>query len=235
ILTGAADRIREWLREQLRRHLIADLLENGELLVLREAGARKLSAVEIARNALVLAKENLLVHLLEVECVIEGKPQPGVPELVSPNVEGESLHDSETALRKLLQHDPFVPDRGEVVRGGPVLGDVLRPPIDLIRFERLQRDRGVAKILKAQLVEIIAPDVDVETLGPIILHPLVDDAASGHELLYPVCAVGDGRLERGRPDIAFFAALISAFPIVLGHDVELADDLRQLAVSRSAQ
>ncbi len=50
--------------------------------------------------------------------------------------------------------------------------------IDLVALEGFQRHRAIAEILEAQLIEIVASDIDVEILAPIVLHPLVDDAAS---------------------------------------------------------
>src|SRR4029079_9819904 len=88
-----------------------------------------------------------------------------------------------------------------------------------------------AKVVVTQLVEIIAPDIDVEVLAPIVLHPLVDDAAARHDLLDAVGAVAERRLERGHADVALAALLIGALPPVLRQHGELADDLRQLAVA----
>ena len=55
------------------------------------------------------------------------------------------------------------------------------------------------------------------------------------ELLDPVGAVAERRLERGRADVALLAGGVGAFPPMLGQHVELADDQRHLAVSRSVE
>ena len=68
----AADRIGIDLRENLRRNLVAHGFEELELLAGRQAGGGELGAFEIAGDAMVLAEENLLVHFLEIERVIEG-------------------------------------------------------------------------------------------------------------------------------------------------------------------
>src|SRR5262245_64536103 len=135
----------------------------------------KLSAVEIAVDARVLTEEDLLVHLLEVEREVERPAHARVLELLAAGIEGERLHDPAVALGEFLEEDALVLDGGEVVSGRPVLGAVLRPPVDMIGLEGLDGDRGVAEILVAQLVEVIAPDIDVEVLRPIVLHPLIDD------------------------------------------------------------
>ena len=98
-------------------------------------------------------------------------------------------------------------------------------------LERLDGDRRVAEIFEAQLVEIVAADIDVEILAPIVLDALVDDVAAGRELLDAVGAAAERRLERGFADVALLAVLVGALPPVLGQDGELADDLRQLAVA----
>ena len=81
------------------------------------------------------------------------------------------------------------------------------------------------------LVEIVAPDIDVEILAPIVLDALVDDGAAGDELLDAIGAVAERRLERGGADVALVAGRVGAFPPVLRQHVELADDLRQFAVA----
>ena len=81
---------------------------------------------------------------------------------------------------------------GKVVGGGPVLGAVLGAPIDGVGLERFERDRGVAEIFEAQLVEIVAADIDVEVVAPIVLHALVDDVAAGRELLDAVGPLPSG-------------------------------------------
>ena len=117
-------------------------------------------------------------------------------------LKAKRLHDPPTALRKLLEHHALFLDRREIVGRRPVLGAVLGAPVDMVGLERFDRDRRVAEIFEAQLVEIVAADIDVEILAPIVLHPLVDDGAAGDELLDPVGAVAERRLERGRADVA---------------------------------
>src|SRR5262249_26317276 len=184
---------------------VTDLLQDLKLPSFGHAGAGELGAVEVARYPFVLSEENLLVHLLKIEGKIERKPHPRVLELVAPSVEGKSLHDPEAALRKLFAHHAIFLDCRKVVRGRPVLGDVLRAPIELIGLERLQSDIGVAKILEAQLVEIIAPDVDVEILCPIVLHPFVDDGTTRNKILDFIGTIAERRVPTGAPDVALFS------------------------------
>src|SRR5262249_11243165 len=94
---------------------------------------------------------------------------------------------------------------------------------------------GIAKIFEAQLLEIVAPDIDVEILAPIILHPLVDHGAAGNEVLDAVGAVAERRLERSRTDVAFPARCIGSPPPMLRQHVELPDDERQLAISGAVE
>src|SRR5208282_3941664 len=98
--------------------------------------------LKIAGDAPILAEENLLVHLLEIECVIESEPCPRVLEFATADVEGESLHQAEIVDRKFLKDHAFLVDRWEVVSRGPVLGAVLVAPIDGVALERLERDRA---------------------------------------------------------------------------------------------
>ena len=184
----AADRIGIRFLEHLGGNLVAHRLQEFELAAGRQAGGREVRAFEIAGDAFVLAEEDLLVHLLEIERVIEGKPHARIMEFLAPDIEGEGLHHADVFDGKFLEDDEPVGDRREVVGGGPVLGAVLDAPVDRVGLERLQRDGAVAEIFEPQLVEIVAADVDVDGLAPIVLHALVDDAAAGRELLDAVGA-----------------------------------------------
>jgi hypothetical protein len=138
--------------------------------------------------------------------------QPRVLEFVAPRVERERLHDSPAALRKLLEHHALFLDRREIVGRGPVLSHVLGAPVEMVGLERLERYRPVAEIFKPQLVEIVATEVDVEILSPIVLHPLVDDGAAGDEVLDAVGGVAERRLERGRADVALATRRVGPLP-----------------------
>ena len=78
----AADGIGIDRREDFRRHFGSDRLEDFQFFALRQAARSQLGAIEIAADALVLVKENLLVHLLEIEREIERAAHPRIPELV---------------------------------------------------------------------------------------------------------------------------------------------------------
>src|SRR5262245_64979491 len=99
-------------------------------------------------------------------------------------------------------------------------------------MDTLDRHELVAQILDPDLVEIVLPNADIEVLAPMVFHALIDDAAPGREILDAVGAAPERRLERGGADVALAAGLVGAFPPVLRHDGELADDLRQLAIAR---
>ena len=165
------------------RHLVLHGLQDFQLLALRNAGRRQFGALEIAGDALVLAEENLLVHLLEVEGEVEGAAHARVLELVAPDVEGEGLHHADIADREFFQHHLLVAHGREIVGGRPVLGAVLGAPIDLVALERFQRDGGIAEIFVADCLEIIGADIQVEVLAPVVGDLLVDDGAAGREFL----------------------------------------------------
>ena len=112
-------------------------------------------------------------------------------------LKAKRLHHAEIVDGKFFEDDALVVDGGKIVGGGPVLGAVLGAPIDGVSLERLERNRRVAKILEAQLVEIVATDHDVELVAPIVLHALVDDVAAGRKLFDAIGAAAKGRFERG--------------------------------------
>ena len=105
----------------------------------------------------------------------------------------------------------------------------------MVGFEGLDGHRGVAEILEPQLVEIIAPDIDVEILAPIVLHPFVHDGAAGDELLDAVGAVAERRLERGRADVALPAGGVGPLPPMLRQHVELTQDQRHFTIARGIE
>src|SRR5262249_55620006 len=156
--------------------------EDGELVALRKPDRGELKALEIAAVAVILAEEELLVDLLEIEREVEGPAQPGIGELRPPRVEDIGLHAAGGADRKLLLDHAAVLDRGNaVIGGGPVLGAVLGAPIDRAGLERLDRHRRIAEVFESQGLEVAAAEIDVEVLAPIILDALVGDVAARRE------------------------------------------------------
>ena len=174
VLGCAGDRIGIRGGEDLGRHLVAQRFQDLELLPLRQPGTGQLGALEVAVDPPVLTEEELLVHLLEIEGEIERASHPRILELVAPRVEGEGPHDPPVALGEFLEDDPLLLDRGKIVSRGPVLGTVLGAPVRMVGLEGFQCDRWVTKILVANFVEVVAPDIDVQILGPIVLHPRVN-------------------------------------------------------------
>src|SRR6202043_2640871 len=85
--------------------------------------------------------------------------------------------------------------------------------------------------LEADLVEIVLPDVDVETVAPKVRDPFQGNRTARLETLDPVRARAQRRLERGGGNIALVAVLVAPLPPVLGQHRELADDQRQLAIA----
>src|SRR5205807_10667978 len=130
---------------------------------------------------------------------------PGILEFVAPYVEHESLHVSLAANGKLLRHHPPRRDCRKIVGRCPGLGAVLGTPVELIALEGLQGHGRVAEVLEAHLIEIAAPDIHADLAPPVILHPLQCDRTGGCELLDPVGAAAERRLERACRDIALLA------------------------------
>ncbi len=121
IFSTATDRIRIGLGENLRRHFGTHRLQNLQLLAFRQARGRKLGAVEIAGDALVLAEEDLLVHLLEVERIVQRATNARILELVAANVEREALHDARRAIEEFFEDDALLGHRRKVIGRRPVL------------------------------------------------------------------------------------------------------------------
>src|SRR4051794_24469018 len=123
---------------------------------------------------MVLAEEELPIDLLEIERKVEGAAHAGVGELRTADVEDVGLHAAGGVDRKLFLYGASVLYRRKIVRRRPVLCGILDPPVDQISLEGFDRNCGIAKIFEAQLSEIIAPDIDVEVLAPIVHNPLID-------------------------------------------------------------
>jgi len=105
-----------------------------------------------------------------------------------------------------------------------------RCAVELIGLEGFERDGGIAEILEALLVEIVAPDIHRQVLAPVILDALVDDPAARLEVLDPVDAAAERRLERRGGRIALVAVRSLSSTSAWQHR-KLADDLRQLAIA----
>ena len=101
----------------------------------------------------------------------------------------------------------------------------------MVGLEGFQCDRRIAKILVANLVEVIASDIDVQILGPIVLHPFVDHRAAGDEFLDAVGGIAERRLEYGGADVALLARAVGSFPPVPGQHPELPEDDRHFMIA----
>src|SRR5262249_40948713 len=154
-------------------------------------------AVEVAADALVLAVEDLLVELLEIEREVERPADPRVLELVAPRVQHEALHDAAVADREFLLDHALGFGRREIVADRPVLRAVLRAPVDLVGLERLEGDGGVAEIDVADLVEIAGAHAHRKVVAPVVLDALVDDRSPRLERLDAVGSAAERSLERG--------------------------------------
>ena len=101
----------------------------------------------------------------------------------------------------------------------------------MVGLEGFQCDRWVAKILVANFVEVVAPDIDVQIVGPIVLHPRVNHHSAGDEFLDAVGAISERRLERGCADVALLARRVASFPPMLGQYSELSEDHRHFPIA----
>src|SRR5262249_52468100 len=136
-------------------HVAAQGRENLKLLISGQPGRGKLGALEIARDALVLSKEDVAVDAFEIEREIEGTAQARIGELRASGVEHERLHQADVSDRKFFQNDALLQDRREAVSGRPVSSAVLGSPVEGVGLEGLEFHGGVAKIVEPQFIEIV--------------------------------------------------------------------------------
>ena len=205
VLWRAGNRIGIRDGKDLGRHLVARRFQDVVFLALRQPGTGQFGALEVTVDPLVLTEEELSVHLLEVEGEVERASHPRIIELIAPRVEGEGPHDPPVALWEFPEDNPLLLDRRKIISRSPVLGTVLGAPVRVVGLEGFQCDRRVTKILVANFVEVIAPDINVQAVSPIVLHPPVNHHTAGDELLDAVGAIAERRLERGCADVALFA------------------------------
>ena len=75
------------------------------------------------------------------------------------------------------------------------------------------------------------PRITGKSFGPVVGHALVDDLAARIDGFDLVGAVAERWLDRRLAEVALLAVGVLAFPVLLRHDVQLADDHRQLAIA----
>src|SRR5690606_7802555 len=122
-------------------------------------------------------------QLLEIESIIESFANAGILEFLAPQVGHEAQPDAGAGivLREGLLDDAAFGNGGEIIGGGPAAGGIFGPPVELVTLEGLELHGQVEKILDAIFVKIVLADLGGLTLAPIILDPLVGDAAAGVE------------------------------------------------------
>ena len=163
----AADRIDVRRCENFGRHLVAHRFEDFQFLPFRQARRCKLGALEVAVDALVLAIEQLLVHLLEIERVVECPAQPRILELIAAQIEHEALHPAGIVDREFLLDRRAFRSRPENHTGvAHCLAEFSRDPVGLVGLEGFQRHQVVAEILEAHFVEIVLADPDRQIARP---------------------------------------------------------------------
>ena len=157
----AIDRISVRLLKKFGRNFVANGFKQFKFAPRRQPAAGKLGAFEVAVDALVLIVENLFVHLLEIERIIESEPHARVLEFRPPDIEGKGLHHAGIADREFLEQHAFVGHRRKIVSGGPILRAILVAPVNIVGLEGFQRDGGVAEIDELQFVKIVNSETDV--------------------------------------------------------------------------
>src|SRR5262245_44802691 len=231
VLGSGVDGIAPNRGEHLRRHLVLDLLQQLELSALGSQRCLELGVVEKALQTLVLIVEQVLVGPLEVERQIERAPHARILELRPANVEGERLHLADALGGHLVPFYQTARERIEVVGGGPKLGAVLVPVVELARLESLKRRHAIAEIGVADFVQIPLSGGDGQVLGPPVLDALVGDAAPGVHVLDAVGTGAQWDFERRLGKIARFP-ICPRNPIeVLGKHHQIADDEGKLAIA----
>ena len=175
--------------------------------------------------------EELLVGFLEVEKQVEGVADARVLEFGPPQIEDESLHrrDALDGDRLFLHEALF--QRVEIVLRRPGAGLVLEPDVDAAGLEVFERGRAIAIVGEFEVVEILLALHDGQIFGPVIGNALVDDLAARIDGFDLVGTVAKRRLDRRLAEAALLAVRVLAFPILLRHDVQFADDHRQLTIA----
>ena len=231
-LIAAIDGIGIGRGEHLRRQLVLERFEDVALLALRQpAGGEFVEPGEIGADALILVEEDRTVQRLEIEDQVEGLAHPDILEFWPPQVEGEGLHAADGVGREILLDDAPFRHRRDVVERHPVGDDILQPEVVGIALEQFRQLLGIGVVVVADLIEIIVALGGGQIGAPPVLDPLIDGPAPGLEALEAVGAGTERRLERGVGDVARLAVGPIGQPPMLGHDVELAEDLRQLAIA----
>src|SRR4029453_4636509 len=94
----------------------------------------------------------------EIEGVGDRPPHPPILEYRTPDVVDKSLHAGGNLVLDRLLLDEALGDGGGCVRGGPVLGAVLLAEVVLATLEGLERDCGVAVVVEAGGIEVVAAE-----------------------------------------------------------------------------
>src|SRR5580704_5374339 len=119
-------------------------------------------------------------------------------------------------------------DGGNVVGDRPVPRGVLFAIVDFAGLEGLEGHGFIAIVVVAYRIEIVAPAIEPQVLGPGIFDPLDGYVASGLEGIDLVGAAAQRYFERRLLEIA-------SRPPVLGKHRELADDRGKLVVLAAAE
>ena len=133
------DRIFPFRRENFRRHLGFDLVQDLELAPLGQTLGRKIRVLEKAVEPHIGPVKQLLVRLFEIEQQVERLPHARVLELRAPRVERERLHSGDALHRQRLFLHEALFQRIEIILGRPRRSAVLHPEIELARLEIFER------------------------------------------------------------------------------------------------
>ena len=218
-----ADRVVEGLAEDLIRNLAAQRLEDLQLIGAGQAAGSHFRVLEEAAGAGVGAVEQLLVGPFVVQQLAQRLAHAHVLEQRATDVEDEALHPGGVTVGQLFLDQAAFTNGRHVVGAGPVFCADFQGIVEGTGFQCFQGDGGVAVGVESHGVEVIETAVDRQVLGPVVLYPLVTDAAPGLDL---------GNLVRpaAQRDFQVAAVEFAVFVPVLGQHWQLAEDQRQLAV-----
>ena len=176
--------------------------------------------------------EQRLVRPFEIKGIIHRLAHAGVAEDRPAGVHREALHAGRQLMGDFpLHHQPLALGR-EIIGGRPFLGAVLLAEIIGAGLEGLDGDGGVAVVVEADAVVIMAALVDPQILAPVVRHPLVGDGAAGLEAGHLVGAAAGDRLQRRALE---FPRVFRVGEIMHRQHRHLPDDQRQFHVYRVAE
>ena len=116
-------------------------------------------------------------------------------------VEKKRLGSLGDAVGNFLTLDPAIADRGEVVGGCPVLGDVIKMNVIAAGLECLERDLSIAIEIDHHSVKVIATAIDGQVASPVLRVALQHHLLAGLQLCNPVGATDHRNIQGAAAEI----------------------------------